>query len=392
MRMGFGVRLFAISGLLLALVVSCSLAVAQGEQAPVLGWQFMPVEGAVYGSAMSDDGASVVAVIGYGFEPGGAVVSLDAETGEMRWRVDVDEAPSSNPIVTNDVVYAGIGSLVTGRSAVYAFELATGSRLWRTDISNSKLPATPVDGVALGGSMLVVNRADGVVLGLGAATGKLQWERQLKKPPRGAPAVVGDAVFVSTGFDGATIHALDLATGESRWSTDEPENPVTGPAVADGMLYVGFTSGDLVAYDASTGDERWRAAVGLRSESAPPYPGLPVVRDGVVFITSNGFDGAATEAYDAVTGARLWIAPAGDFSGSAPAPIEGIVVVGSDTGDLIGFDIATGAESWRVAVPNAVDIDLDQASPPSIGNGWLVVRDDEGGVVGFEWPPDPAAR
>jgi hypothetical protein len=47
-------------------------------------------------------------------------------------------------------------------------------------------------------------------------------------------------------------------------------------------------------------------------------------------------------------------------------------------------------------VPNEVDIDLNQESPPLVGNGWIFVTDDEGGVVGLQRlsgdASDPATR
>ena len=47
-------------------------------------------------------------------------------------------------------------------------------------------------------------------------------------------------------------------------------------------------------------------------------------------------------------------------------------------------------------MPGKIDIDLNQESPPLVGNGWVFVTDDEGGVVGLAWDAgpsgDPAAR
>ncbi len=380
----------------LLLVVSLGSASAQGA-APAVGWRYVLADGAVYGSALSADGADLVAVIGYGFDPGGTIVSLDPATGRERWRVDIDESPWSNPVIEDGVVYAGIGSLVSGRSAVYALEAATGDQIWRSDITNSSLPATPVDGVALGGGRLYVNRADGVVLALDAATGDQRWQVQLPKPQRGTPVYEDDLVFITTGFDGAEIYALQGSTGDIAWMVEGPQNPTTGAAVRDGTLYVPF-GGELVAYDAATGLERWRAATGLRTADDPTgtSPGLPLVSGGTVYVTSNGFSGSATEALDAATGERQWIAPVGEFSGSAPALVDGVLLAGSDTGELVGLDAATGAEFWRAAVPSKVDIDLNQESPPLVGNGWIFVTDDEGGVVGLQWSSgdasDPAAR
>ncbi len=361
---------------------------------PQVAWQYTLTDGAIYGRALSDDGAALVVVIGYGFDPGGAIVSLDPATGGERWRVAIDETPSSNPIVEDGVVYAGIGSLVGGRSAVYALDAASGARLWRTDITNSSLPATPVDGVALGGGGLYVNRADGVVLALDAATGEERWETELPKPQRGTPVYEDERVFIATGFDGAEIHALRADTGDQIWAVENPENPATGATVLQGMLYVPFDGGDVVAYDAATGAERWRAATGVRSadDATGPSPGLPLVAGEVVYVTSNGFSGPATEALDAKTGAQRWITPIGEFSGTAPAQMGGLVLIGSDTGELVGLDAVTGAQAWRLAIPNEIHIDLNQASPPLTADNWIFLADNQGGFVGLEWAADLTAR
>lgn len=356
-------------------------ALAQG--APSVLWQVQPADGAVVGAALSSDGQHLVAVLGYGFDPGGGIVSFDPATGEQRWTVPVPESPSADPVIAGGVVYAGVGSLVSDRSAVYALDIESGVQLWRTDVSNPELPATPVDGVTSTAGTVFVNRGDGVLLALDAADGAERWSVRFERPQRGAPVTDGAMVYVATGFDGAIILALDAATGEERWRSSQPANPVTGPVVADGQLIVGFTDGTLVAFDAATGEERWRALAGESNDEdpSPPWPGLPVVVDGSLYVSSNGFSGARTLAIDAETGAVAWSADTGGFSTSAPALAGDTLLVGSDSGDLIGLDAATGAERWRVVIPDTIDTGLDQASPPLVGGGRIVVTTDAGGIV-----------
>jgi eukaryotic-like serine/threonine-protein kinase len=356
---------------------------AQTPPSPHLLWNYALTDGATYGLGMSGDGSELIAAIGFGFDPGGQIVSLDPATGAVRWLVETDEAPSADPIVIDGVVYAGIGSLVGGGAAVYALDAGSGAVLWETDIERGDLPATPIDAVTLSNGTLYVNRGDATLLALDAATGELKWEFDMQKPSRGAPFVEGDTVYVSTGFDGGRIFALDAATAEVRWSVEDRENPVTGPVLANGLLYVPYTSGDMVAYDPATGDERWRTMAGLRDEEGDmnPRPGLPMVAEGVLYTSSNGFAGANTVALDAATGEELWSVPTGDFSAGAPLLFEGVLLVGSDTGDLLALDPATGAELWRIAIPDAIDNDLDQASPPLAVGERIYVRDRAGGVV-----------
>lgn len=368
--------------LVFGLTSSGMSAVAQ-DAPPVVRWQHALSDGAAYGLGLSDDGATLIAVIGFGFDPGGEIVSLDPETGAVLWTMATSEGASADPIVVDGAVYAGMGSLTGGGAAVYALDAVTGEMRWRTDVGNPDLPATPVDAIVFADGKLYVNRGDAALLKLDAVTGDVEWELDLRKPSRGAPFVAGETVYVSTGFDGARMFAFDATTGEERWAVEDADNPVTGPVLAEGLLYVTFTDGEVAAFDPATGEERWRAYAGVLDEEVgiDPSPGLPLVVDGTLFVSSNGFAGAHTVALDAQTGRELWKTPTGDFSASAPALLDNVLLVGSDSGDLLALDPATGAELWRVAIPNQIEIDLDQSSPALVSGAMIFARDKLGGVV-----------
>ncbi|TXG79161.1 MAG: hypothetical protein E6R14_11545 [Thermomicrobiales bacterium] len=373
---------FVVLLVLLVLVVGAGGTLAQ-TRAPQLGWHYTFPDGAAYGLGVSETGDVLVAVIGFGFDPGGQIVSLDPATGDVRWSVETGEGASADPIVADGVVYVGMGSLTGGGAAVYALDAATGAERWRTDVENRTLPATPIDTVVFSNGKLFVNRGDAILIKLDAATGDLEWEVDLQKPSRGAPFVADGMVFVTTGFDGGRIVAYDAETGAERWSVEDTDNPVTGPVLADGHLLVSFVDGELAAFDPATGQERWRVRAGVRDEAGDmdPWPGLPLALDGTVYLSSNGFAGAYTVAFDLHTGQELWSTPTGDFSAGAPAIADDTLVLGSDSGDLLGLDPSTGVELWRVAIPEKIDLDLNQATPPLTGNGWIYTRDETGGVA-----------
>jgi outer membrane protein assembly factor BamB len=243
--------------LLIGLIALGSVAARQtSPPAPV--WTYEFTDGAAYGLGLSEDGGTLIAVVGFGFDTGGTIISLDPATGEEIWAFSTEEGASADPIVVDGVVYAGMGSLVGGGAAVYALDATAGAELWRADIMNHELPATPVDAVVFADGKLFVNRADATLLKLDAASGQIEWSLDIQKPSRGAPAVAGDTVYVSTGFDGARILAIDNQDGTVRWSVEDPVNPVTGPVLANGFLYVPFVDGELAALDPATGDElRW---------------------------------------------------------------------------------------------------------------------------------------
>lgn len=372
---------------LLSIVFMGSIGSLDGALAqsapPQIAWRYTLDDGAAYGLGISGDGTSLVAVVGFGFDPGGQIISLDPATGQARWAVDTPESAAGDPIIVDGVVYAGMGNLVGGGAAVYALDAATGAELWRTDIENRDLPATPIDAVAFSNGTIYVNRGDAWLYALDAASGDVKWTFDLEKPSRGSAWVDGDTVFVATGFDGAWIYAIDAATGDERWRIDDAMNPVTGPVVSDGLLYVPYVNGEMVAYDPASGEERWRALAGVRDEDGDldPRPGLPLVHESVLFASSNGFAGAYTVALDAVTGQELWKTNTGGFSAGAPALFGDVLLAGSDTGELLALDPATGSERWRVAVPDKVELDLNQDSPPLVSGSGIYVRDDNGGVV-----------
>jgi outer membrane protein assembly factor BamB len=64
------------------------------------------------------------------------------------------------------------------------------------------------------------------------------------------PAVAGGTVYV--GFSDGTVSALDAATGRLRWA-DTTEGAVgSSPAVAGGTVYIGTDNGKVYALDART--------------------------------------------------------------------------------------------------------------------------------------------
>ena len=164
------------------------------------------------------------------FSPLHEVTTANASELGLAWYFDVptQRGMEATPIVVDGRMY------VTGSwSIVYALDAATGEELWRHDPQVSKAWAQYA-------CCDVVNR--GV-------------------------AVWGDSVFVGT-IDGYLV-SIDAATGEERWRVDtidrQPPYTITGaPRVVNGLVMIGNGGADLgvrgylSAYDAATGDLRWR--------------------------------------------------------------------------------------------------------------------------------------
>jgi outer membrane protein assembly factor BamB len=132
------------------------------------------------------------------------------------------------------------------------------------------------------------------------------WEPEGGGGPRATPTISHDHVYAfgATGI----LNALDAATGALVWSRNVPSDtgrsvPTWGfassPLVVDGMVIVA-AAGTLAAYDAATGQPRWRGPSYGGSYSSPHRATI----DGVAQILLLGGPGAISVA--PATGAVLW--------------------------------------------------------------------------------------
>lgn len=129
---------------------------------------------------------------------------------------------------------------------------------------------------------------------------------------------------------------------------------VSTPAVADGFVVFGTTSGEIVAVGASDGQLRWRfrARDGLHAS--------PAIVRGKVVIPS--FDGNLY-AVRLADGQPLWTRNLGSVVFSSPVPVGDSVVLatGFPARKVVRLDAATGEPQWETEA----DV-MDQASNSSV--------------------------
>jgi outer membrane protein assembly factor BamB len=101
------------------------------------------------------------------------------------------------------------------------------------------------------------------------------------------------------------MYALDLRTGNVRWSAGTGAYIYSSAAVWRNSVFVGSYTAQLLAFRASNGRLRWRFPTGR------PVSGAPSVIDGVVYVSSFA---KRTWALDARTGRKLWSFPDGRYT------------------------------------------------------------------------------
>ncbi|MGD9573655.1 MAG: PQQ-binding-like beta-propeller repeat protein [Thermoleophilia bacterium] len=179
-------------------------------------------------------------------EVAGEITAANVATLEEAWSVPLEGQStfgvfSSNPIITSDTVYLqDIGS------NVMAVDRASGDVKWTATFDK---PTTGPNGVAIGGGMVVGGTATSA-FALDAETGEVVWEKEIiKQPSEGvdmAPLIWNDTVIISSvpgaslanfygGGGKGIVYALDLATGEEKWSFDTTTDNLWGnPEVNSG--------------------------------------------------------------------------------------------------------------------------------------------------------------
>jgi len=257
----------------------------------------------------------------------------------------VDTGPGivfSSPVIADGRVFVG-----TTDGQLEARDLETGEQLWVHDVGD-QLRGSP--GVS-DGTVVVGGGIDGGLVALDAETGEVQW--RVETPGQltvyTQPTVIDGVVYANTGPSEVddSVYAVDLASGDVRWSTPVAVGIFNGAASDGERLFV--TSADeasVVALDRATGAVEWTV-----TRTGETFYSAASVADGIVYTTTTndaGLDGTVL-ALDATDGSVVWQRPDhGDAQGSSPAVYGDLVITGTHAnGAVVAYDRATGETAWR---------------------------------------------
>lgn len=272
-----------------------------------------------------------------------------------------------HPVAAGDDVFAA------GGSQVVRIAVASGNTVWKTD-AGVKLSA----GAGVGQGLVLAGSGKGDLLALDQATGQLRWKVTLSSEVTGQLLAVADIVIARTG-DGS-VHGLSVADGSRKWlyTRNLPALSLRGSGgmvVRDGMLYVGFPGGKLVALDASNGAQLWEATVALprgatELERVADVMGNPAADERQVCAVA--YQGRVA-CFDRRNGAPLWVRDTSSNSGLAMD--ERNVYVTDDKDAVTAYDKTSGRAGWRQD-----KLARRQVTAPLALGDWVVVADREGVV------------
>lgn len=245
-----------------------------------------------------------------------------------------------SPVAVGDAVY------VAGENgSVEKIDAKTGEQVWRTKL-DSDLSA----GVGSDGNLTAVGALKGGVFVLGP-DGKLLWKATVQGEVF-SPPLVGNGLVIVRTIDGQVI-AFAAQTGEQKWNYRNRAVPLNlrvsaGMTFAgDAAVLAGFPGGGLVALNLQTGEPFWQTPVSfpkgvteverINDVSGPPT----LVGAQACAVTFQGQIGC----FDANSGRPLWEKPFSSRSGLAQD--DAVVAGGDDWSVVTAYDAASGNMLWR---------------------------------------------
>ena len=309
----------------------------------------------------------------------GYVIALDAQTGKPQWAFSTQYGSESGSILADERLYIATWKPIGSGAALHCLDALTGQEIW---------PAKPLSGgvwsqpVIMGGRVYV-GCADGKVYCFDRQYGGTvaNWPVTLERNGRlwllphenrlivltekgkvcfldalrgGEPIHSFDVGVKITsgathhdnrlyfGVDAGSIFSLDLKDYCVRLVADGMNAIKSAPVITDGRLYVGAADHQLHAIDLRTPESGWQCQFD-HSLITSPYP-----LEGLVFVTVNGGDIGAVEAN---TGKVVWhyqLSPEASLV-THPLVHAGVVYAGGSDGIVAALPWHGGEFAWFAA-------------------------------------------
>jgi len=282
----------------------------------------------------------------FGYDRANTGANLDTETPsslDELWEepFETEFQVVSSPTVADGVVYFGDG-FQTKDGNLYAVDAESGELVWDEPYS---VGANVTTAPTLTESTVYFTSEEPTLYALDISTGQKRWSLNLDGRRGGSSPVVVDDMVYAVGD--REIHAVGAYNGMVDWKSDIGARIQTTPAYDDGILFVGSSDDSLHAVDTETGEEVWSYGTDRSVESAP------TIAEGTVYFGSGD---RKVHAVDAETGETVWDEPfeTQGWIESSPAFSEGSLYVGSDDQNVYAIDAESGEGIWSFGTDDRV--------------------------------------
>lgn len=290
----------------------------------------------------------------------GVFWALDATSGGVAWRYDIDENTSkgiySTPALAGPwIVFGGYDGTVR------CLDRATGRQVWRYDgadwIGSSPWFAPDLGLVFIGLEHEIAGRM-GSLLALDAATGEKRWEYWVQNYLHGSPVYDPESGMVVVGTNDATLIGVQARTGRPVWRVEAEDAIKHRPAIdaARAQAVAGSHDGGIYAVSLADGRLRWRVRTGNVVYSTPLIDG-DVVYAGSTdkHLYAIGLEDGAVRAKKRLDSKIM----------GSPTFVDGALAVGTNSGAVHLLERETLADLGRLQFADCVTNAVEEA--PDLG-------------------------
>ena len=259
----------------------------------------------------------------------------------MQWRYQSDRTSNLTPASDGKIIYMPLAEGV-----LVALNPADGKLIWKAETGGEFSAAPAVDDrsvyVATQYAEMDRARVHGTLRAISKATGVTLWMRTLPGALTGG-LIAGPGALFSGSADGR-VYAFNKHSGLSLWINEYREAFSSQPALAGSLVYVGSERGTLLALDQSTGALKWRyhALAGIQGQIA-------IVNGTVFFGSADGYVYAFSESRSKL----VWRRRTGAAVQAVAAVENGLLAASLDNfAYLLSF--SKGALVWRRQLPGRI--------------------------------------
>ena len=248
------------------------------------------------------------------------LAKVNAGTGSLIWEF----TEAGNRYIGSSAEADGLIYAPNADKSLYVLDL-DGHLVWEFDTSQANWAAPLVNG-----ELVFVISMDHNLYALDKDSHTEVWKTDLGAGAMSSPVFNEDQSILYVGTYGAKVMALEAASGDVLWVTEEDVIPgwVWGSPVYDqGVLYITDSHGTVTALNAETGVMIWANSFDT------PITGSVLLMDGIIYIATEGIDGGQFVALDAATGGQQWMQKVEGQLHGTPRAFGDMILVGVVEGD-----------------------------------------------------------
>jgi outer membrane protein assembly factor BamB len=290
---------------------------------------------AAVGGGLAVSGDKLIIASGFGF-----VAAVEAATGREIWRRPMGAPMIGSPTIDDNRIFVS-----SNNNEIFALDLETGRTLWSDQAIAEPARVLSSPSAATVEDFIIAPFSSGEIIAFLAANGRRLWVDAIQSAGRftpiseindiGSRPVLGAGLVFASNQSGATV-AIDGRTGTRVWA--RAVGSTRAPTLAGRYLFVVGTQGELVCFDAETGEAYWVTQLPQfrnedRKRNRITYTSPIIASDRVIVISSRG----EVLAFSPQTGQQTGSLRLGDSVFIEPIAAQGRLFVLTDKATLIAI-------------------------------------------------------